>query len=145
VDVTVLTAPVLLAQAASEGLSSVVLPFVFLALLYVLLIRPQSKRRRELLRLVAALREGDLVVTLGGIHGEILKKYEDGGDPVGMDSVFRFFETKHPRGFRIQLQNGPRQKAQGAVGESARWKFGSIAGFHHQRQKLPFLILINPD
>ncbi len=72
-DVTVLTAPVLLAQAASEGLSSVVLPFVFLALLYVLLIRPQSKRRRELLRLVAALREGDLVVTLGGIHGEIVE------------------------------------------------------------------------
>jgi preprotein translocase subunit YajC len=49
-----------------------VLPLVFLALLYVLLIRPQSKRRRELTRLVASLREGDLVVTLGGIHGEIV-------------------------------------------------------------------------
>ena len=72
-DVTVPAFTVLLAQAASEGLGGLVLPLVFLALLYVLLIRPQSKRRRELTRLVASLREGDLVVTLGGIHGEIVE------------------------------------------------------------------------
>jgi preprotein translocase subunit YajC len=72
VDVTLPADTVLLAQAASEGLGGLVLPLVFLALLYVLLIRPQSKRRRELTRLVASLREGDLVVTLGGIHGEIV-------------------------------------------------------------------------
>lgn len=71
-DVTLPTDTFLLAQAASEGLGQLVLPLVFLALLYVLLIRPQSKRRRELTRLVASLREGDLVVTLGGIHGEIV-------------------------------------------------------------------------
>ena len=71
-DVTLPADTVLLAQAASEGLGGLVLPLVFLALLYVLLIRPQSKRRRELTRLVASLREGDLVVTLGGIHGEIV-------------------------------------------------------------------------
>lgn len=72
-DVTVPAVAVLLAQAASEGLGGLVLPLVFLALLYVLLIRPQSKRRRELTRLVSSLREGDLVVTLGGIHGEIVE------------------------------------------------------------------------
>jgi preprotein translocase subunit YajC len=72
VDVTVPAVAVLLAQAASEGLGGLVLPLVFLALLYVLLIRPQSKRRRELARLVSSLREGDLVATLGGIHGEIV-------------------------------------------------------------------------
>ena len=71
-DVTLPADTVLLAQAASEGLGGLVLPLVFLALLYVLLIRPQSKRRREPTRLVASLREGDLVVTLGGIHGEIV-------------------------------------------------------------------------
>ena len=71
-DVTLPADTVLLAQAASEGLGGLVLPLVFLALLYVLLIRPQSKRRRGLTRLVASLREGDLVVTLGGIHGEIV-------------------------------------------------------------------------
>lgn len=72
-DVTFPAVSVLLAQAASEGLGSLVLPLVFLALLYVLLIRPQSKRRRELTRLVSSLCEGDLVVTLGGIHGQIVE------------------------------------------------------------------------
>lgn len=96
-DVTLPADTVLLAQAASEGLGGLVLPLVFLALLYVLLIRPQSKRRRELTRLVASLREGDLVVTLGGIHGEIvdiadgtvdLAVSEDGdGRP---DAIIRF-------------------------------------------------------
>jgi hypothetical protein len=62
VDVTVpaldLARPsgVVLAQQAAEGLGGLVLPFVFLALLYVLLIRPQAKRRKELVRLVSSFR-----------------------------------------------------------------------------------------
>lgn len=73
-DATVPVTTVLLAQAASaEGLGQLALPLAFLALLYVLLIRPQSKRRRELVRLVASLAEGDLVATVGGIHGEIVE------------------------------------------------------------------------
>ena len=63
---------VVLAQDAAEGLGGFVLPLVFLALLYVLLIRPQSKRRKELSKLIASLQVGDLVATLGGIHGEIV-------------------------------------------------------------------------
>jgi len=73
VDVTVPASTLLLAQEASEGLGSLLLPLVFLALLYVLLIRPQSKRRKELSKLVASLGVGDLVATLGGIHGEIVE------------------------------------------------------------------------
>jgi preprotein translocase subunit YajC len=73
VDVTVPAGAVVLAQEAAEGLGGLVLPLVFLALLYVLLIRPQSKRRRELSRLVSSLAVGDLVATLGGIHGEIVE------------------------------------------------------------------------
>ncbi len=77
-DVTVLaldlvaSSGVVLAQQAAEGLSGLALPLVFLALLYLLLIRPQSKRRKELLRLVTSLKVGDLVATFGGIHGEIV-------------------------------------------------------------------------
>jgi preprotein translocase subunit YajC len=66
------TAAVVLAQQASEGLGGLVLPLVFLALLYVLLIRPQSRRRKELTRLVASLAVGDLVATLGGVHGAVV-------------------------------------------------------------------------
>jgi len=67
----------LLAQQASEGLGGLILPLFFLALLYVLLIRPQAKRRKEMTRLVASLAVGDFVATIGGIHGEIVD-LEDG-------------------------------------------------------------------
>jgi len=62
-----------LAQQASDGIGGLILPLFFLALLYVLLIRPQAKRRKELSRLVASLAVGDLVATVGGIHGEIVE------------------------------------------------------------------------
>lgn len=63
---------VVLAQAATGGLEGLLLPLVFLALLYVLLIRPQSKRRKELAKLVASLGVGDLVATVGGVHGAVV-------------------------------------------------------------------------
>jgi preprotein translocase subunit YajC len=73
VDVTVppLTA-IVLAQEFSDGVSGLLLPLVFLAFLYILLIRPQARRRKELTRLVAALQVGDLVASVGGIHGEVV-------------------------------------------------------------------------
>jgi preprotein translocase subunit YajC len=71
VDLTPL-ATVVLAQQAAEGLGGFVLPLVFLALLYVLLIRPQSKRRKEVASLIASLEVGDLVATLGGVHGAVV-------------------------------------------------------------------------
>jgi preprotein translocase subunit YajC len=76
VDVTpllgVVPASLVLAQEATDALGGLILPFAFLALLYFLLIRPQSKRRKELARLIASLKVGDLVATLGGLHGEIV-------------------------------------------------------------------------
>jgi preprotein translocase subunit YajC len=61
------------AQAATGGLEGLLLPLVFLALLYVLLIRPQSKRRKEHARLVSSVTVGDLVATLGGVHGAVVE------------------------------------------------------------------------
>jgi len=73
VDATMSTGSgLVLAQQAAEGLGGLLVPLAFLALLYVLLIRPQAKRRKEMTRLVAALGVGDFVVTIGGIHGEIV-------------------------------------------------------------------------
>jgi preprotein translocase subunit YajC len=73
VDVTLSAGnSLVLAQQASEGLGGLILPLAFLALLYVLLIRPQAKRRKELSRLVSSLTVGDLVASVGGIHGEIV-------------------------------------------------------------------------
>lgn len=68
-----MTLGVLLAQeGGAEGLGGLLLPLGFLVILYFLLIRPQSKRRRELARLIASVKVGDLVATLGGLHGAVV-------------------------------------------------------------------------
>lgn len=74
------------------------LPLLFVLVLYVALIRPQNKRRKEQLRMNAALKVGDAVVTIGGLHGEVMAvdgatvdlavTYDDEG--VAPDVVLRF-------------------------------------------------------
>jgi preprotein translocase subunit YajC len=73
VDLSAVLSTVVLTQDApsADALGGLLLPVVFLVVLYILLIRPQSKRRKELLRLNASLQRGDLVATLGGVHGEV--------------------------------------------------------------------------
>jgi preprotein translocase subunit YajC len=48
------------------------LPFVLIiAIFYFLIIRPQNKKQKETQKMLAALKKGDKVVTIGGIHGTI--------------------------------------------------------------------------
>lgn len=62
----------LLAQASSGGGMS---QFVFIGLLfvmmYVVVIRPQQKQRKELKAKQDGLKTGDKVVTIGGMHGAV--------------------------------------------------------------------------
>lgn len=44
---------------------------------YVVILRPQSKRQKELVERVASLKTGDRVVTVGGIHG-VVSNIKDG-------------------------------------------------------------------
>lgn len=49
-----------------------VLPFVLMfAIFYFLLIRPQQKKQRERGSMLNALKKGDKVTTIGGMHGTI--------------------------------------------------------------------------
>lgn len=49
-----------------------ILYFVFIfGLMYFLLIRPQQKRAKEQQEMMAAMKPGDKVVTIGGLHGII--------------------------------------------------------------------------
>lgn len=52
-------------------------PFIFLALMWVLLVRPQQQRVRQQRDLVASLELGDEVVTAGGIIGTIVVLTDD--------------------------------------------------------------------
>src|SRR5690606_36074969 len=44
-----------------------------LLVMYFFMIRPQSKKAKEQKNFLAELKKGDKVVTIGGIHGKILK------------------------------------------------------------------------
>ena len=59
------------AAPAGPGLSGFILPLVFIAALYFLLIRPQAKRAKEHAAMVGGLNKGDEVVTAGGMLGKI--------------------------------------------------------------------------
>ena len=61
------------APAAGGGgmLSSLLIFIPIIAIFYFLIIRPQSKKQKETQRMLSALKKGDRVVTIGGIHGTI--------------------------------------------------------------------------
>lgn len=49
----------------------------FFVLMWVLTIRPQQKKQKELMARIAALKTGDRVVTTGGLHG-VVTNVKDG-------------------------------------------------------------------
>jgi len=65
------------AQPAGEGGSPgsslmSFLPLVaIIAIFYFLILRPQNKKQKDTQKMLSALKKGDRVVTIGGIHGVI--------------------------------------------------------------------------
>ncbi len=55
-----------------EEFTGLLLPIAFLAGLYLLLIRPQQKRRKQQEHMVRTLEVGDDIVTIGGLHGRVV-------------------------------------------------------------------------
>ncbi|MFZ5351405.1 MAG: preprotein translocase subunit YajC [Bacillota bacterium] len=54
------------------------LPYVLLiGVFYFLLIRPQQKREKETQKMRSSVKEGDEIVTIGGIYGKIINAKED--------------------------------------------------------------------
>jgi preprotein translocase subunit YajC len=48
------------------------LPLVaIIAIFYFLILRPQNKKQKETQKMLSALKKGDRVVTIGGVHGVI--------------------------------------------------------------------------
>lgn len=73
--------------SATGSLIGSFLPIVLIfVVFYFFLIRPQNKKQKETEKMIAALKKGDKVVTIGGIHGvvattkenTIIVKVEDG-------------------------------------------------------------------
>lgn len=54
------------------------MPFVImLVVFYFLLIRPQQQQQRKRQQMLANLRKGNHVITVGGLYGEIVELRED--------------------------------------------------------------------
>ncbi|MCL2597611.1 MAG: preprotein translocase subunit YajC [Paludibacter sp.] len=63
-------------KSTGFGMQGVLMMVAIIAIFYFLIIRPQSKRQKELQKQRSALKVGDKVVTSGGIHGRI-KEMQD--------------------------------------------------------------------
>jgi len=59
-------------DAGSSNLIMSFLPFILIiGIMYLLIIRPQNKKRKETEKMLSELKKGDKVVTIGGLHGII--------------------------------------------------------------------------
>jgi len=60
-------------MGGGNPMSSLVMIIAMIAIFYLFMIRPQAKKQRELKKFREAMKPGDKVVTIGGIHGKILE------------------------------------------------------------------------
>ncbi|MBT5273781.1 MAG: preprotein translocase subunit YajC [Flavobacteriales bacterium] len=67
----------ILLQAAGTGMSSLIMFGMIFAVMYFFMIRPQIKKQKKEREYRSALKKGDKVVTIGGIHGKISDVKED--------------------------------------------------------------------
>lgn len=60
--------------AGAIGMGSMLLPLILmLALMYFLMIRPESKRKKQAEEMRNSLKKGDQITTIGGIVGRIVQ------------------------------------------------------------------------
>jgi preprotein translocase subunit YajC len=61
--------------AAGSSSGSVFMPIITFGLVFVIfyffIIRPQNKKQKDTEKMISAIKKGDKVVTIGGIHGEV--------------------------------------------------------------------------
>jgi preprotein translocase subunit YajC len=64
----------------NDPIIGLILPFAAIFLIfYFLVLRPQSKKRKETKVYLEGLKKGDKVITIGGMHGVITAIREDSG------------------------------------------------------------------
>ena len=63
--------------ATGMGTSSLIMFGMIFAVMYFFMIRPQIKKQKKEREYRSALKQGDLVITIGGIYGKITEVKED--------------------------------------------------------------------
>ena len=57
--------------------SGILVMVLMIAVMYFVMIRPQKKQEKELQAMINAVKVGDEILTIGGIHGKIKKIKDD--------------------------------------------------------------------
>lgn len=63
--------------SGSSSWMSIAFFFLFFLILYFFMIRPQSKKAKEQKAFLNEVKVGDKIVTIGGVHGKIVRVDED--------------------------------------------------------------------
>jgi preprotein translocase subunit YajC len=71
-----MTITLLQAQGADGGMGTLLFMVGFFAIFYFFMIRPQMKKAKDQRKFQEAAKIGDRVMTIGGIHGEIIETDE---------------------------------------------------------------------
>jgi preprotein translocase subunit YajC len=67
-----------LAEPGGTNLLGMLWPFLLMfAVFYFLLIRPQQKKSKARNQMLSAVKKGDKIVTIGGVHGTIVEITDD--------------------------------------------------------------------
>ena len=64
-------------EGGGGGTSMLIMLVAIFAIFYFLMIRPESKRRKERQSMIDSLTRGDKIVTIGGLYGEIQDVHDD--------------------------------------------------------------------
>lgn len=65
------------AEGEGSGGLGAFLPLILIILVfYLFFIRPQMKKQKDLKKFREALKKGDKIITIGGIHGKIVEEQE---------------------------------------------------------------------
>lgn len=65
------------AAAGNGGLIQILILVGFFAIFYFLMIAPQRKQQKQRQAMLGSLKKGDKVITVGGLHGEIVDLDDD--------------------------------------------------------------------
>ena len=67
----------ILLETGGTGMNSLIMFGMIFAVMYFFMIRPQIKKQKKEREYRSALKKGDKVITIGGIHGKITDVKED--------------------------------------------------------------------
>jgi preprotein translocase subunit YajC len=67
---------ILFLQAGNAGIMNIVMLLGIMVVFYFFMIRPQQTKAKEQQAFINAIKEGDKVVTIGGVHGKVISVRE---------------------------------------------------------------------